>query len=114
MQKQRKGFTIVELLVSMALILFIMAILSQAFVTGLETFSQLKGIGDMEERLRGAATVLRSDLQQSHFEGGLRLSDPAFFASPNRTYDAAGNYMISYPREGFFRIYQGARSTLEA
>src|SRR5262245_46777387 len=59
---RRQGFTVVELLVAMALIVFIMTILSEAFSAGLKTFRDLKAAGDMSERLRSATTVLRSDL----------------------------------------------------
>ena len=92
---QRSAFTIVELLVSMALILFIMVILSQAFSTGLETFRQLKGIGDMQEHLRVATTLLRSDLAEDHFEGKRKLSDPNL-----------GPVAVNKepPREGFFYL----------
>lgn len=48
----RRGFTLIELLYAMALIVFVMAILSQAFVAGLESFRRLKGIGDLNEGLR--------------------------------------------------------------
>jgi prepilin-type N-terminal cleavage/methylation domain-containing protein len=89
---KRQGFTLVEMLVAMALTLFIMVILSQAFITGLDSFSQLKGIGDMEENLRVATNNLRYDLTQDHFEGKRRLSDPTFLAA--------------VPRQGFFRVYQ--------
>ncbi len=88
----RLAFTLVELLVAMALILFIMVILSQAFVSGLESFRQLKAIGDMEERLRTAAVEIRRDLSADHFEGKRRLSDPDFWQQPTR--------------EGFFQIVQ--------
>ena len=91
--RQRRGFTMVEMLVSVALVIFIMVILSEAFVAGLETFRQLKAIGDMEERLRAAAQVLRRDLAADHFEGKRRLSDPDF-------------WLQGPPREGFFRIWQ--------
>jgi hypothetical protein len=60
--RSRAGFTVIELLVALALIIFIMAILSVAFVEGLDTFRRLKGIGDMQEDLRGAATRLRDDV----------------------------------------------------
>src|SRR5262245_61577955 len=50
--RRRSGFTIVELLVAMALILFIMAILSEAFVAGLKSVRDLKAVADMAERLR--------------------------------------------------------------
>ncbi len=89
----RPAFTLVELMVSLALIMFIMAILSQAFVTGMDTFRDMKGIGDMEERLRSATQILRRDLAADHFEGRRRLSDVNFWNAP--------------VREGFFHIKQG-------
>jgi prepilin-type N-terminal cleavage/methylation domain-containing protein len=99
---RRPGFTIVELLVAMALIVLIMAVLSQAFVSGLETFSRLKSIGDMQERMRAASVNLRLDLLARHFEYDRKLSDPAqFWALP-----------YGRPVQGFFRI-QGARPTSE-
>lgn len=45
------GFTLIELMVAMALTLFIMTILSQAFTLAIDTFSALKGIGDMQVNL---------------------------------------------------------------
>jgi prepilin-type N-terminal cleavage/methylation domain-containing protein len=95
----RKGFTLIELMVSMTLTLFVMAILSQAFVLALETFSGLKGIGDLQANLRTAANLLRSDLAQDHLEGKRRLSDPGIFTTP--------------PREGFFAIRQAKASIFE-
>jgi hypothetical protein len=71
-----------------------MVILTQAFVTGVDSLRNLKGIGDLEEKLRTATTVLRSDLAADHFEGKKRLSDLAF-------------WWYGTPREGFFRIWQG-------
>lgn len=98
-RSNRLAFTLVEMLVAMALILFIMVILSEAFVAGLESFRQLKAIGDMEERLRAATIEIRRDLNADHFEGRRRLSDPNFWNVP--------------VREGFFRIYQGAPTHFE-
>jgi hypothetical protein len=74
-----------------------MTILTQAFVLSIDTFSGLKGIGDMQENLRAGANQLRYDLTQGHFEGMRRTSDPNF----------------STPVEGFLRIYQQAASTSE-
>src|SRR5438132_12709355 len=81
----RGAFTLVEMLVATALVMFIMLILSEAFVAGLNAFRTLKGIGDMEERLRHAAIAIRNDLQADHFEAGRRLRDPQFWnqAKPN-------------------------------
>jgi prepilin-type N-terminal cleavage/methylation domain-containing protein len=93
--RRRAGFTITELLVAMALIVFIMSILATAFSEGVKTFRGLKGIGDMNQRLRTASALLRADLEADHFEAKRRLSDTHFWT-------------IGPPREGFFRIWQGS------
>jgi prepilin-type N-terminal cleavage/methylation domain-containing protein len=97
--RSRQGFTLIELMVAMALTLFIMVILSQAFIISLNLFSGLKGIGDMQMNLRTALNLLRDDLSQDHFEGKRRLSDP--------------DLTSVRPREGFFAIYQGAATLSE-
>jgi prepilin-type N-terminal cleavage/methylation domain-containing protein len=89
--KRRQGFTIIEMLVSLALILFIMVILTEAFSAGSATFRQLKALGDLNERLRTATSVLRQDLSADHFEGHRRLSDPTFWSD-------------GYPALGFLSI----------
>jgi hypothetical protein len=85
---------LVELLVAMALIVFIMAILAEAFEAGIGTFRRLKAVSDMNERLRSASSILRRYLAADHFEGKKRLSDSHFWDN-------------GPPKEGFFRIYQG-------
>ena len=96
----RPAFTIVELLVAMALIIFIMYILAEAFAAGTTSFRNLKAIGDMNERLRSASTVLRRYLQADHFEGRKRLSDVDFWKD-------------GPPQEGCFRIIQSAAPNFE-
>jgi hypothetical protein len=93
--RRRSAFTLVELLVSMALIIFIMAILAEAFVEGLKTFRNMKAVGDMNARLRTAEQMMRDDLSADHFEGKRRLSEPYFWT-------------IGPPREGFFRLWHGS------
>src|SRR6476620_8839714 len=93
--RSRAGFTLIELMVSMALTLVIMTILAQAFVLALDTFSGLKGLGDMQQNLRTATVLLRSDLQSGHFEANRRLSDPSL---------TSGNSPL---QAGFFAIRQG-------
>lgn len=88
----RAGFTLVELMVAMALTLFVMVILSQAFVLSLETFSGMKGVGDMQQNLRVATVLLRDDLSQDHVEAKRRLSDPMIVAQP--------------PQAGFLAVMQ--------
>ena len=100
----RAGFTLVELMVAMALTLFVMVILSQAFVLALETFSGMKGIGDMQQNMRVATIILRDDLAQDHFEGKRRLSDVS----------ASGVSQIAAqpPQAGFFAIFQRSAVTI--
>jgi prepilin-type N-terminal cleavage/methylation domain-containing protein len=98
--RQRRAFTLVEMLVALALVLFIMVLLAQAFTAGLETFQKLKAIGDMEDKLRLASTILRRDLNADHFSGRKRLSEKDFFNE-------------GPPREGFLRIWQGSPAIIE-
>lgn len=90
---RRQAFTLVEMLVAVALIVLIMSIVSQAFVEGLESFRQLKAIGDLQEELRSAAVPLRNDLLAPHFDPSRKLSD-----DPKKP-----NYRAT---SGFFRIQQ--------
>jgi type II secretory pathway pseudopilin PulG len=97
---RRRAFTIVEMLVAAALILFMMWIIASAFQAGLESFRVLKAAGDMQEKLRAAATALRRDLTRPHFTetsarngedlSNQRLDDPLW----------------TPPIDGYFRIYQ--------
>jgi hypothetical protein len=91
------AFTLVEMLVALALVLFILAILSYAFDTALFCFRNLKAMGDLAGKLRSATTILQQDLAASHFEGSKRLSDADFWKD-------------GPPEAGFFRIWQGSRS----
>lgn len=92
---RRSAFTLVEMLVAIALVLFLMVLMSQAFVAALEVFRQLKAIGDMEERLRTVSLILRRELAADHFEGKKRLSDSNFWQN-------------GPPSQGFVRIYHGS------
>jgi type II secretory pathway pseudopilin PulG len=93
--RRRSGFTIVELLVAMALIMFIMAIISDAFVAAMKSFRDLKASADLAERLRSVSTVMRRDLAADHFDGKRRMSGADFWTG-------------GPPPEGFFRLYQGS------
>jgi type II secretory pathway component PulJ len=98
--RRRLAFTIVELLVAMALILFIMVILTEAFSAGLETFRRLKAIGDMQEKMRSAGIVIRRDLGLIHFknsDGRSHLSEFDLTTQPP-------------PDFGYFRIFQVTNS----
>lgn len=96
----RPAYTLVELLVSAALTIMIMAILAGAFSVSMETFRQLKAIGDAKEQLRAANTILRRDLSAYHFEDEAG-NHPQFSAVP-RTVPWDGS------KKGFIHIRQGS------
>ncbi len=94
----RAAFTLVELMVAMALIILIMVILSTAFAVSMEAFRDLKAIGDMQEQLRSTSTLLRRDFAAPHFENEAGDS-PRLNALPTFTaWDGT--------KKGFFYIRQ--------
>ncbi len=110
--RRRQGFTLVEMLVTLALVLFIMVILSEAFSAGLGTFRQLKAIGDMQEKLRSVATILRHDLQNHYVQNGATPPpamsslwlDNTQFGPPAQPPGSTTTF--APPTLGFFRIEQ--------
>jgi prepilin-type N-terminal cleavage/methylation domain-containing protein len=105
----RPAFTLVEMMVAMALCLFIMAIISQAFGAATKTFSTMRTAGQMQDKLRMGTSIIRRDLAASHFDGpfvagrnGPRVGDQRL--------DQVG-YVP--PKKGFFQILQGGPSILE-
>lgn len=109
----RPGLTLVEMLVALALTVFMMSILSEAFVTGLTTMRNIKALGDMEEQLRDVGAILRRDLQAHHFEGARRLSEltASGRAMPKNLVLAPSdptfaNYRLVPPELGYFQIVE--------
>ncbi len=90
---KRSGFTIVELLVALALVLFIMSIISQVFVDSSEAFRSQRAKAELSEKLRFLTQTLRADLRSNHFEAGRKLSDNDFWAD-------------GPPQLGYFRLEQ--------
>src|SRR3954470_7819642 len=100
--RRRTAFTLVEMMVSAALIIFMMYILSSAFVEGLNAFRTLKTQGDMQEKLRAAATALRTDLCRPHFDGDEDSYHGSFLSAQR-----LDKPEWTPPTKGYFRIYQG-------
>lgn len=97
----RPAFTLVEMLVSAALIIFVMLILTTVFKDGLAALSQMRGVGGLQEQLRYANSVLRRDLAAPHFDREITA-----LYGPNLSQQRLDNYDWKPPRMGFFRIYQ--------
>jgi hypothetical protein len=72
----------------MALVVTIMAILTQTFAEGVKTFRDLKAVGDLNERLLTASAQLRRDLADAHFDAASFIADTYRNGKPNRE-DAA-------------------------
>ncbi len=99
--RRRSGFTLVEVLVALALILFIMTILASAFSEATQIVSDLKSAGDLAERLRGTATVIHRDLEAPHCfnSSGAPLPISTIFGT-------SASLSNPPPGQGFFRIYE--------
>src|SRR5688572_7270281 len=102
--RRRAGFTLVEMMVSTALIIMIMYILASAFEKGMGTFRLLKAAGDMQEKLRTASALIRFDLSRPHFENSVPVSD----VRP----DKEDWYPHKETKRGYFRVDQAAPSTI--
>jgi len=96
----RLGFTLVELLVSMAIIIFMLSIMSQAFVIATTCMQGMKTVGELIDKVRPVMTILQRDLAADHFDGTKKLCDPDFWE-------------YGPPREGYFSIIQGGGSEQE-
>jgi len=97
---RRQGFTLVELLVSMAIIIFMLSIMSQAFVIATTCMQGMKTVGELIDKVRPVMTILQRDLAADHFDGTKKLCDPDFWE-------------YGPPREGYFSIIQGGVSEQE-
>jgi prepilin-type N-terminal cleavage/methylation domain-containing protein len=97
---QRQGFTLVELLVSMAIIIFMLSIMSQAFVIATTCMQGMKTVGELIDKVRPVMTILQRDLAADHFDGTKKLCDQDFWE-------------YGPPREGYFSIIQGGVSEQE-
>ena len=93
----RIAFTLVELMVAMALIILMLSIMSQAFVIATGTMQGLKEVADMQEKIRPAITLLQRDLGANHFGGSKKLSDLEFWDN-------------GPPKEGYFMLWQDKAS----
>ena len=76
---RRPAFTIIELMVALALVLFIMSIIAQVFGDASEAFRSQRAKAELSEKLRFLTQSIRADLRSRHFERGRRLSDPNFW-----------------------------------
>ena len=109
--RTRPGFTLVELMVSAAVCVLIMAILATVFQLSIDTVRQTKSTGDLMTQLRASGEVIKRDLRAEHFlDDG---SEPRHRRVSEQRFDLllvsgmAGSYTLGRaapPIGGFFRI----------
>lgn len=108
--KNRGGFTLVELLVTLALTLFILALFTSLFVSATGSISSLKGIAGADQRVRMAVTMIRKDLTDAFIKvrpvvaaGSSVAGTPAaaFYHRPDGT-------EVYRPQEGYFLIEENS------
>jgi hypothetical protein len=107
--RRRPAFTLVEMMVATALIIFMMYILASAFEKALGSFRVLKTAGDMQEKLRSAATILRQDLSMPHFDDSRQFIGGRYVSSQRLdmgSLSPPGSNVWSPPTLGYFRIIQ--------
>ena len=98
--------------------MLILAIITQAFVIGLDSLGRLKSSGDLADRMRLVSNILRADLRADHFDGSLRLSDAHFGTTiPNvigtdRPSQQPAT-LSRRPAMGFFQVKQHGGSVSE-
>ena len=92
----RSGFTLVEMLVSVALILLMMTMFASIFTMATDSVSTQRAIAENDQRVRSIQTVIQSDFQHRTFRYPLAFypgEDSA--TSPTRFGDRAGYLYIS-------------------
>jgi len=97
---KRPGFTLVEMLVAVALVLFILALFAGLMQTAMQGVRDAKGINAVDQKLRNAVTLLKADLRQVYLaNGGTRFSPAELFTRRDRI-----------PTAGYFSIYENSRA----
>lgn len=98
----RAGFTLVEMLVAVALVLIMMTMFAEIFTLATSSMSKQKGLAELDQRQRLMSTLLRDDLRQRSFRNLFAyhpLDNPINILSANRP----GNVAFDV-RQGYFYI----------
>lgn len=107
----RRGFTLVELMVSVALVALMMLMFAQVFQLAAGSVSQQKGMAELDQRERMLVSILRGDLEQRSMQD-VGVFPSGASAPPPPVYDMGGNeipspYSHQY-RRGYFSISENS------
>jgi prepilin-type N-terminal cleavage/methylation domain-containing protein len=98
----RRAFTLVEMLVAVALVLLMMTMFAEIFTLATGSMSKQKGIAELDQRQRMTSTLLRADIQDRTF-----IKVYPFHPADSSTFVSAQNRPINIPsglRQGYFYI----------
>jgi len=99
-RSKRPGFTLVEMLVAVALVMFLLSLFALLMQSAMQGVRDAKGINAVDQKLRNAVTLLKADLRQVYLaNGGTRFSPAELFTRRDRI-----------PTAGYFSIYENSRS----
>lgn len=106
--RRRAGFTLVEMLVSVALVLLMMLMFTEIFQLLSGAMTTQRGISENDQRERLLTTVLQADLDNRTFQYLLPYSNFQQFTTPPSTYPAPSDprnpAFHSEDRQGYFYI----------
>ena len=91
----RQGFTLVEMLVSVALVLLMMSIFAGIFQMASNSMSAQRGISENDQRARSIQTILKADLEKRTFRTVIPYSPNENLSSPIRFNNREGYFYIS-------------------
>jgi prepilin-type N-terminal cleavage/methylation domain-containing protein len=82
----RRGFSLVEMLVVLAITALVLSLLASAYVMELRAIRSAKGLIEMDEQLTAAERQIRYYLRLPHFEGNRRVSEIGSSWTPSEGY----------------------------
>lgn len=97
--RRRAGLTLIEMLVVLALTLFIMTLFTTLFVQATGGMNNARGLSRLDQSLRTTLTLLRKDLHDVYIDGN-GVTSPANVFAPGTT--------LAIPSAGYFSIEENS------
>jgi len=111
---RRPGFTLVELMVSAAVCVIIMAVLSTVFQSGIDVMRDMRSVGSLQDQLRAATEMIRRDLQADHFVPRDSRTIGHLISGPRLSDQWPTDPAWQPPVGGFFHIESDKTGAIEA
>ena len=92
---RRSGFTLVEMLISVALVLLMMTLFAQVFELASESITLQQALAENDQQLRTCVTIMRADLRKRSFRDVVPFREAQ---------GSAGSLSPYFQRKGYFYI----------